>query len=35
LRTDDPIYFDDPATQAYVRPDAALHARIQAGKVRP
>jgi len=32
--TADPIYFDDPATKAYARLDAALFARIRAGKVR-
>ena len=30
----DPIYLDDPATQAYVRLDAALYERIDTGKVR-
>jgi fatty-acyl-CoA synthase len=30
----DSIYFDDPATQAYVRLDAALYQRIDAGKIR-
>ena len=30
----DPIYFDDPAAQAYVRLDAALYQRIDAGKIR-
>jgi len=30
----DPIYFDDPAGQAYVRLDAALYERIDAGKLR-
>ncbi len=30
----DPIYFDDPAQQAYVPLDAALYERIGAGKVR-
>jgi fatty-acyl-CoA synthase len=32
--TSDAIYFDDPAKKAYVRLDAALYARIAAGKVR-
>ena len=32
--TNDPIYFDDAAKKAFVRLDAALYARIQAGKVR-
>jgi fatty-acyl-CoA synthase len=32
--TADLIYFDDPATKAYIRLHAALYARIQAGKVR-
>jgi len=32
--TPDAIYFDDPAQQAYVRLDPALHARICAGKLR-
>ncbi len=30
----DPIYFDDPATEAYIALDAALYERIDAGKVR-
>ena len=30
----DPIYFDDPEQGAYVRLDAALYERIDAGKVR-
>jgi fatty-acyl-CoA synthase len=30
----DPIYFDDPATAAYVPLDAALYTRIDTGKVR-
>ena len=30
----DAIYFDDPAQQAYVRLDPALHARICAGELR-
>jgi fatty-acyl-CoA synthase len=30
----DPIYFDDPARQAYVPLDAALYQRINAGEVR-
>jgi len=30
----DPIYFDDPARDAYVPLDAALYERIDAGKVR-
>ena len=32
--TDDAVYFDDPAQQAYVRLDGALFARIKAGAVR-
>jgi fatty-acyl-CoA synthase len=32
--TPDAIYFNDPAQQAYVRLDPALHARICAGKLR-
>jgi len=32
--TSDAIYFDDPASKAFVRLDAALFARIAAGKVR-
>ena len=32
--TDDAIYFDDPAQQAFVRLDRALYERIQAGAVR-
>jgi fatty-acyl-CoA synthase len=32
--TPDVIYFDDPARQAYVRLDAALYGRIQAGGIR-
>jgi fatty-acyl-CoA synthase len=32
--TGDPIYFDDPAQQAYVRLDNALYERIKAGEVR-
>jgi fatty-acyl-CoA synthase len=32
--TDDPIYVDDAAARAYVRVDAALYRRIQAGKLR-
>ena len=32
--TSDAIYFDDPAKKAFVRLDAALFARIAAGKVR-
>ncbi len=32
--TRDPTYFDDAATGAYLRLDAALYARIQAGEVR-
>ena len=32
--TSDAIYFDDPAKKAFVRLDAALFARITAGKVR-
>jgi fatty-acyl-CoA synthase len=32
--TDDPIYLDDAAARAYVRVDAALYRRIQAGKLR-
>ncbi len=31
---DDPIYFDDPARQAFVRLDSALYERIRSGKVR-
>jgi fatty-acyl-CoA synthase len=31
---DDPIYFDDPAQQAFVRLDSALYERIRSGKVR-
>jgi fatty-acyl-CoA synthase len=30
----DALYFDDPAAQSYLRLDAALYARIDAGKVR-
>jgi fatty-acyl-CoA synthase len=30
----DPLYFDDPATAAYVRLDAALYQRINGGKIR-
>jgi fatty-acyl-CoA synthase len=30
----DPLYFDDPATNAFVRLDAALFDRIRAGQVR-
>jgi len=30
----DPVYFDDPEQQAYVRLDAALYKRISAGMVR-
>jgi fatty-acyl-CoA synthase len=30
----DPLYFDDPATAAYVRLDAALYQRIDGGKIR-
>jgi fatty-acyl-CoA synthase len=30
----DPLYFDDPARQAYVPLDAALYERINAGKAR-
>jgi fatty-acyl-CoA synthase len=30
----DPVYFDDPAQEAYVPLDAALYERIDAGKVR-
>jgi fatty-acyl-CoA synthase len=33
-RINDPLYFDDPRTQAYVPLDAALHAAISAGKIR-
>jgi fatty-acyl-CoA synthase len=32
--TEDTIYFDDPAQQAFVRLDRALYERIQAGAVR-
>ena len=32
--TSDAVYFDDPAKKAFVRLDAALFARIAAGKVR-
>ena len=32
--TSDPIYFDDPTQNAFVRLDSVLHARIQAGEVR-
>lgn len=32
--TRDAIYFDDPARCAFVRLDRALHADIEAGKVR-
>jgi fatty-acyl-CoA synthase len=32
--TRDPIYFDDAATGAYVRLDAVLYTRIQAGRLR-
>jgi fatty-acyl-CoA synthase len=30
----DPIYFDDPASKAYVPLDTALYERIDAGKIR-
>jgi hypothetical protein len=30
----DPVYFDDPAQEAYVPFDAALYERIDAGKLR-
>ena len=33
-RIADPIYFDDPRGQAYVRLDAALYRQIQAGAIR-
>jgi len=33
-RIEDPLYFDDPRTQAYVPLDAALFAAISAGRVR-
>jgi fatty-acyl-CoA synthase len=33
-RVEDPLYFDDPRTQAYVRLDAALYAAIVGGTVR-
>jgi fatty-acyl-CoA synthase len=33
-RIEDPLYFDDPRTQAYVPLDAALFAAISAGTVR-
>jgi fatty-acyl-CoA synthase len=33
-RVEDPLYFDDPRTQAYVRLDAALYAAIAGGTVR-
>jgi fatty-acyl-CoA synthase len=33
-RIEDPLYFDDPRTQAYVPVDAALFAAISAGTVR-
>jgi len=32
--TEDAIYFDDPGQQAFVRLDAALYRRIQAGAIR-
>ncbi|HXX03579.1 MAG TPA: long-chain-acyl-CoA synthetase [Xanthobacteraceae bacterium] len=32
--TSDPIYFDDPGKNAFVRLDPALYARIQSGKLR-
>ena len=32
--TTDPIYFDDPAAQAFVRVDEGLNQRIRAGRVR-
>jgi fatty-acyl-CoA synthase len=32
--TADPIYFNDPASQAFVRLDKALYDRLQAGEVR-
>jgi len=32
--TTDPIYFNDPASQAFVRVDAALYERLQSGQVR-
>jgi fatty-acyl-CoA synthase len=33
-RTDDPLYFDDPRTGAYVRIDSTIHADITGAKVR-
>jgi fatty-acyl-CoA synthase len=33
-RVEDPLYFDDPRAQAYVRLDAALYAAIAGGTVR-
>jgi fatty-acyl-CoA synthase len=30
----DPIYFNDPATQSYVRLDRDMYERIQSGQVR-
>ena len=32
--TSDPIYFNDPTSQAFVRLDKDLYARIQSGEVR-
>jgi fatty-acyl-CoA synthase len=32
--TSDPIYFNDPAAQAFVPLDAALYRRIESGEVR-
>jgi fatty-acyl-CoA synthase len=32
--TGDPIYFNDPAAQAFVRLDGELYERIRAGAVR-
>jgi fatty-acyl-CoA synthase len=34
IATADPIYFDDPERQAFVRLDQALHDRINSGRVR-
>jgi fatty-acyl-CoA synthase len=32
--TTDPIYFNDPASQSFVRLDKDLYDRLQAGQVR-
>jgi fatty-acyl-CoA synthase len=33
-KTADPIYFNDPQSQAFVRLDAALYQRIERGEIR-